>query len=147
MWGEFMAVNKCWQYYDIIDVTSQTVVVAPYWTAVGSLDNMYAIWNRYIDYRILETNSSKRGRMQGESAHFKFYCADKDAFCISGFTDIMEKAYTDYTTLYNTTFPEKLVFGFGPECEGAARDGVPCSNRYTGGTGWVSGMACSSPVP
>ena len=145
MWGEFMAVNKCWQYYDIIDVTSQTVVVAPYWTAVGSLDNMYAIWKRYIDYRILETNSSKRGRMQGESAHFKFYCADKDAFCISGFTDIMEKAYTEYTTLYNMTFPEKLVFGFAPECEGAAMDGVPCSNRYTGGTGWVSGMACSSP--
>jgi len=145
MWGEFMAVSKCWQYYDIIDVNSQTIVVAPYWTEVGSLTNMYAIWTRYINYRILETNSLKRGRMQGESAHFRFYCADKDAFCISGFTDIIEKAYTNYATLYGISFPEKLVFVFGPECEGAVLNGVPCSNRYTGGTGWVSGMACSSP--
>lgn len=145
MWGEFMAVSKCWQYYDIIDVNSQTIVVAPYWSEVGSLANMYAIWTRYINYRILETNSSKRGKMQGESTHFRFYCADKDAFCIAGFTDIIEKAYTNYATLYGISFPEKLVFVFGPECEGAVLNGVPCSNRYTGGTGWVSGMACSSP--
>ncbi len=145
MWGEFMAVNKCWQYNDIIDVSSQTIVVAPYWSGVESLDNLYTIWKRYIDYRILETNSQKRGRRQVESAHFKFYCADKDAFCISDFTDIIETAYTEYASLLNISFPEKLVFGFGPECEVAARDGVQCSNRYTGGTGWVSGMACSSP--
>ncbi len=145
MWGEFMAVSKCWQYYDIIDVNSQTIVVAPYWSGVGSLDNMYTIWTRYIHYRILETNSLKRGRMQGESSHFRFYCADKDAFCIPGFTDIIEKAFTNYSNLYGISFPEKLIFGFGPECEVALIDGVPCSNRYTGGTGWVSGMACSSP--
>ena len=146
MWGEFMAVSKCWQYYDIIDANSQTIVVAPYWSGVGSLENMYTIWTRYINYRILEANSLKRGRMQGESAHFRFYCADKDAFCIPGFTDIIEKAFANYSNLYGISFPEKLIFGFGPECEGALIDGVPCSNRYTGGTGWVSGMACSSPA-
>ncbi len=145
IWGEFMAVNKCWQYNDIIDVSSQTVVVAPYWSGVESLDNLYSIWKRYIDYRILETNNQNRGRLQIESEHFKFYCADKDAFCISGFTDIIETAYSEYTSLLNISFPEKLTFGFGPECEIATRDGVQCSNRYTGGTGWVSGMACSSP--
>ncbi len=144
MWGEFIAVNKCWQYYDFTDVTNQTVVVGAYWS-VAPLDNLYAIWKRYIDYRILETNNSKRGRMYSETAHFKYYCAEKDAFCISGFTDILENAYNEYTTMFNITFPEKIIIGFSPECEGAIMEGIPCPGRYTGGTGWVSGIAVSSP--
>lgn len=144
MWGEFMALTKTWQYSDILNVNEQAVVVAPWWW-VGSLDNLYTIWTRYIYTRILETNELKRRKLQGESLHFKFYCADKDAFCIPGFTDILEKAYTEYTTLMNTTFPEKLVSSFSPECEAAVLDGIECRNWYTSGTGIVSGIFTSSP--
>jgi hypothetical protein len=144
MWGEFMALNKTWQYYDFSDVNAQTVVVA-YWWSVAPLENLYAIWSRYVYARIQEANNLKRRRLQSESPHFKFYCADKDAFCIPGFTEIVEKAYTDYTTLMNITFPEKLAFCFSPECEAAVMEGTACRNWYTSGTGIVSGIFTSSP--
>ena len=144
MWGEFMALNKTWQYYDFSDVNAQTVVVA-YWWSVAPLENLYAIWSRYVYARIQEANNLKRRRLQSESPHFKFYCADKDAFCIPGFTEIIEKAYTEYTTLMNITFPEKLAFCFSPECEAAVMEGTACRNWYTSGTGIVSGIFTSSP--
>lgn len=144
MWGEFMAINKTWNYYDIINVNSQTIEVAPYWS-VAPLSNMYAIWSRYINYRILETNDAKRGRMLRKTDHFRYYSAPKDSFCIQGFEDVLSKAYVEYTTELNISFPERINVGFGPECEGALIDGIACSGRYTGGTGWVSGLAVSSP--
>ena len=144
MWGEFMALSKTWQYYDFSDVNAQTVVVANWWS-VGPLENLYEIWTRYIDARIMETNNLKRRRLQSESLHFKYYCADKDAFCIPGFTNIVEKAYTEYTKLLDVTFPEKLAFNFSPECEAAIMEGVQCRNWYTSGTGIVSGIFTSSP--
>ena len=144
MWGEFIALNKTWQYYDFSDVNAQTVVVANWWS-VAPLENLYAIWTRYVYARIQETNNLKRRRFQSESPHFKYYCADKDAFCIPGFTEIIEKAYTEYTTLMNITFPEKLAFCFSPECEAAVMEGTACRNWYTSGTGIVSGIFTSSP--
>ncbi|MCE1198099.1 MAG: DUF5018 domain-containing protein [Marinilabiliales bacterium] len=144
MWGEFMSISKNWHYYDILSVNSQTIAVAPYWS-FAPLDNLYAVWNRYVNYRILEPTDSKRGRMLRKTAHFRYYSAPKDSFCVAGFEEILSKAYAEYSTELNISFPERLDIGFSPECEGAVIDGIPCPGRYTGGTGFVSGISVSSP--
>ena len=146
--GEFMNVFKNWGYPEILSVNASGFTVASWWTSAKSNGELLADFNRYISARFLETNEALRIKLFKETAHFKFYTRETDAINFPSFSDVLETAYTDYTTNFGLKAYEKLTFFTLPECVDAQLDDVICGNRLTGGTAWSSGLhtTCATDV-
>lgn len=143
MFGEFIGVYHCWHYYNFLKTTETSIEVVPWWWETETLDKLLAKWNRYLVCRILEQNESLRVKMNKETAHFKFYYRDVDAFNFPEFSNVLEDAYAEYTAKFQVQANEKLTDFTIPECETAKINGVPCGNRVTSGTAWSSGLNTS----
>ncbi|HNX65489.1 MAG TPA: T9SS type A sorting domain-containing protein [Bacteroidales bacterium] len=146
MFGEFISAYHCWDYQEITNVTANTIEVAPWWNGVATIENLLAIWNRYLNKRLTESDSSLRLKLGKVTDHFNFYYRDADSFNFPMFSDTLETAYTEYTNLLDIQALERLTVFTMPECEGALINGVPCSGRLTGGTAWSSGINTSCAV-
>jgi len=146
MFGEFISAYHCWDYQEIINVTASTIEVAPWWNGVNTIENLLAIWNRYLNKRLTESDASLRLKLGKVTDHFMFYYRDADAFNFPMFSDTLETACTEYTTLLDVQALERLTVFTMPECEGALINGVPCSGRLTWGTAWSSGINTSCAV-
>jgi len=140
MFGEFMSVYHCWQYYDIVSTTATTIEPGAWWYETETMEKLISKWNRYLSRRILESDENMRIKMNKETAHFRFYYRSNEEFNFPAFSDTLEKAYTEYTTRLNIQALEKLTFFTIPECEAAVINGVACGNRLTSGTAWSSGL-------
>ncbi|BDX38601.1 hypothetical protein CYCD_19560 [Tenuifilaceae bacterium CYCD] len=143
MFGEFMSVYHCWQYYDIVSTTETTIEPGAWWFETETMEKLISKWNRYLSRRILESDENMRIKMNKETAHFRFYYRSNEEFNFPAFSDTLEKAYTEYTTRLNIQALEKLTFFTIPECEAAVINGVACGNRLTSGTAWSSGLNTS----
>jgi len=146
MFGEFISAFHCWDYQEITNVTSNTIEVAPWWNGVNTIENLLAVWNRYLNKRLTESDSSLRLKLGKVTDHFNFYYRDADSFNFPMFSDTLEAAYTEYTNLLDVQALERLTVFTMPECEGALINGVPCSGRLTGGTAWSSGISTSCAI-
>jgi len=143
MFGEFMSVYHCWQYFDIASTTATTIEPGAWWYETETMEKLISKWNRYLSRRILESDENMRIKMNKETAHFRFYYRSNEEFNFPAFSDTLEKAYTEYTTRLNIQALEKLTFFTIPECEAAVINGVACGNRLTSGTAWSSGLNTS----
>ena len=139
--GEFMGVYKCWEYFNILDVNSQGITVASWWYNVETVDKLYNMWKRYLDIRILSSNSSVRPTWQQETANFRLMYSNANAFNFPHFSTTLENAYAEYKTKLKVAHSEKLTYLTMLECEFAQVEGTTCGNRYTGGTAWSSGVS------
>lgn len=146
MFGEFLSAYHCWDYPEIINVTSDTIEVAPWWSGVNTIENLLGCWNRYLNKRLTETDPSLRLKLGKVTDHFMFYYRDADSFNFPMFSDTLETAYNEYTNLLDIQALERITVFTMPECEGALINGVPCSGRLTGGTAWSSGLGTSCAV-
>lgn len=141
LWGELMNVYfGWWKYIDVGSLTSETVVMNSWAT---SMEDLFKVWRRYTNVRILETVERFRVKFQGESDHFKFYYRDNENYCMPYMQNAIEEPYALYSTRLNIQNAKKVTYLFQPECEGAKIDSIPCPNRYTGGTAWASGLTTS----
>jgi hypothetical protein len=142
LWGELMNVTYGWRKYTAIESFTADSYVMP--SSEKSADELLKLWRRYSKVRLLEPIEKLRLKYQGESDHFKFYYRDNESFCMPYMKDALEEAYLQYSTELKIEAPKKLTYGFMPECEGAAKiDSMPCPGRYTGGSGWASGLGTS----
>lgn len=139
--GEFMGVYKCWEYFNILDVNSQGITVASWWYNVETVDKLYNMWKRYVELRILSSNSSGRPTWQQESSNFRLMYSNANSFNFPHFSTTLENAYAEYKTKLKVSHSEKLTYLTMSECEFAQVDGTTCGNRYTGGTAWSSGVS------
>lgn len=141
LWGELMNTGYGWRkFWDINTINSETIVFDSW---VKSLDEMQKVFRRYSNMRILEPTEKFRIKYQGESEHFKYYYRDNESYTMPYMQNVLEEAYTQYANVLNVQAPKKLTYSFNLECEGAKLDSVECVGRYTGGTGWMSGLVTS----
>lgn len=141
LWGELMNVSfGWWKYYEMDSFTANSFTMPPGAKTPGQL---FGIFSRYTNVRILETIERFRLKFQSESDHFKFYYRDNENYCMPYMQTAVEEAYLQYSTELNIQAPKKLTYSFSPECEGSKIDSSACPGRYTGGTAWASGLVTS----
>lgn len=143
LFGEFMSVYQCWQYYDILRTTETSIEIAPWYFECETMEKFLGRWNRYLYNRILEPDENLRIKLNLETVHFKFYFRNAEAFNFPAFSDTLETAYIEYVGRLNVQPLEKLTFFTIPECKAAEINGVACGNRLTSGTAWSSGLNTS----
>ena len=144
MFGEFMGVLKVWNYYMISRVNATTIIPFSWWD-IKTVDQLFEIWMRYFNVRILEDNEQNRIKLGKESKHFKFYYSNSKDFWAAYFPGVLDNAITEYIGLLDFDVFEKFSYITMPECDFAAIGGRTCINRYTGGTAWSSGLSSTSP--
>jgi len=149
--GEFMNIFKNWGYGMISSINATGFDVLSYWYNVNDLSGLLGDFNRYVNYRFLQTDNNLRVQMVKETEHFKFYTRPVDyALNFPYFSDILEPAFVEYTTNFNLNITEKFSYFTLPTCIDGEIEGVPCNglppSRITGGTAWSSGMhsTCAS---
>ncbi len=144
MFGEFMGVMETWSYQMINKVNASTIVPVAWWH-IKTTDQLFEIWMRYFNARILEKNDQKRIKLGQETEHFKFYYRNTEDFWAAYFPGVLEEAITEYIGLLKFDIFEKFSYITMPECDFSAIGGTTCINRYTGGTAWSSGLSSTSP--
>jgi len=149
--GEFMNIFKNWGYGMISSINANSFDVLSYWGNVNDLSGLLGDFNRYVNYRFLQTDENLRVKMVKETEHFKFYTRPVDyALNFPYFSDVLEPAFVEYTTNFNLNITEKFSYFTLPTCIDGEIEGVPCNglppSRITGGTAWSSGMhsTCAS---
>jgi enterochelin esterase-like enzyme len=144
LFGEFMSVLKIWDYR-MLDIVDENTIAPVAWWDIESTEQLFEIWMRYFNVRILEQNEQNRIKLSRETEHFKFYYRDADEFWAEYFSPVLEEAIVEYMDVYDFEVFEKFSYITMPECDFAAIGDRECINRYTGGTAWSSGLSTTSP--